>query len=123
MQRYKKIVDEICGEYWMESKEGRDAGYGVACMLAFLNGINVSVEDIAKHLNVERKDLKDPFDRLLRCGCFSSKFDAFSDDALNFKGFREGIVTYENWTEEQSVKNAWGHIAGIADGNIERNLF
>lgn len=123
LERYNKIIEDTCGEHWKESKEGRDAGYGVGCMLAFLNGINVSIEDMSKHLFVDKKDLKDPFERLLRCGCFSDNFYAVADDALNFKSFREGIVTHENWTENNSIRNAWCHIAGIADGNIERNLF
>lgn len=123
LERYDKIIEKICGEYWKESRTGRDAGHGVACMLAFLNGVSVTLEGMEKHLNVDRKDIKDPFERLLRCGCFSSKFNAFEDDALNFKGFREGIVTYEKWAEDQSVINAWCHIAGISDGNIDRNLF
>lgn len=123
LERYDKIIEKICGEYWKESKEGRDAGYGVACMLSFLNGTNVTIEDMAKHLKIDRKEIKDSFERLLKCGCFSSNFNAFEDDALNFKGFREGIFTYEKWGEDQSVINAWCHIAGMADGNIYRNLF
>lgn len=123
LERYNKIIEHTCGEYWKESKQGRDAGYGVSCMLAFLNGANVTPEDMAKHLNIDKKEIKESFERLLRSGCFSDSFNAAQDDALNFKGFREGIVTYENWTEKQSVINAWCHIAAIADGSIERNLF
>jgi len=123
IERYNKIIKNICGEYWKENKDGRDAGYGVACMLAFLNGVSVSIEEMSKHLLVGGKELKDPFDRLLRCGCFSRGFNAAEDEALNFKGFRSGIVTYENWTEDQSVRNAWCSVAGIADGSTERNLF
>jgi len=123
LDRYIKIINKLCGEYWKESREGRDAGYGVACMLAFLNGISPNADEMSAHLGVDKKDIKIPFDRLYKTGCFSSKFNAVEDDALNFKGFREGILTYENWAEDQSVINAWCHIAGIADGNIERNLF
>lgn len=123
LDRYIKIINKLCGEYWRESREGRDAGYGVACMLAFLNGISPTTEKMSAHLGVDKKDIKVPFDRLHRTGCFSSKFNAIEDDALNFRGFREGAVVYDGWTEDKSVINAWCHIAGIADGNIERNLF
>ena len=122
LERYEEVIKEICGENWFSNRVDRDGGYGVACMYAFLNGVNPKLESMASHLGLAKSEIKAPFVNLLVAGYFSNTFDARNDEALNLKGFRAGILTHEFWSESQSKYNAWCHVAGVASGLIERNI-
>ena len=52
--QYEVSVQDCCGANWREvSAEEKDGGYGVACMLAFLNGCQPYLEDLARWLTTE----------------------------------------------------------------------
>lgn len=105
--KYEDVVRKVCGDGWRAvSKEERDGGYGVACVVAFLRGVRPSVADLASHLQVSSDEILPAHTRLLRNGVFSSRFNAKRDQAL-----------LSNLAEEEAQR-AWAHIAALAGGFI-----
>ena len=111
----KAFVDEICcSETWETgSQEERDMGFGVACMQAYLIGIKPMLGEFQSYLEVDAKDIQPAFQRMLQCGLFSKAFNARGDAALNIKPNKKKSIT--------DIRCAWGHVAGLAMGIINRN--
>ena len=110
--RYEKLVQKYCGPNWRDL-EGPEkmGGFGVACMLAFIDGkVDANVDAIAGHLEVTPSEIQVPFVNLLRSGLFYNEFNARNDVALNGNDTRTNVLC------------AWGHVAGIAGGLIFRNM-
>jgi hypothetical protein len=109
--KYEDIVINVCGEDWQEvNSPEREGGFGVACLLAYMNGADASAESISKHLGVAIIDIQLSYSRLMRAGLFSQEFNAREDKWLLGKG-----------SETQSLC-AWCHIAAIAGDIIYRNF-
>ena len=121
--KYEKLVAEICGDNWARaSYEEQEGGYGVAMLVAFMEGTNPSMPELAKAINVPISDrISRAYDRMLRSGLFSSGFDAKNDKELNGVGFSsdyDGRVA--RWSNKSASKHAWCNVAGIASGFIIR---
>ena len=108
--KYEKLVQQYVGEHWRKtSLVDLESGYGVACMLAFLSGVDSDAGAMADHLGVDFKDIQKPFGRLKRSRVFSERFDAKKDKALNGDAPRTEVLC------------AWGHIGGIASDIVYRS--
>ena len=102
-------------ELFLQAMAERQGAVGVACVLAYLNGVKASVGDIAKHLSVSPAEVEKPFRRLLINGVFSSKREIAEDSSI--VGGVEGTVEAHFYrSKEDKMKLAWGTIAGLAAG-------
>jgi hypothetical protein len=105
--KYEEVVRRICGDTWKtESKEERDGGYGVACVLAFMRGVRPSLADLSSHLQVTTEEIAPAHLRLTRNGVFTSRFNAKRDSSLQM-----------NLSQDESQR-AWAHIAALSGGFI-----
>ena len=124
--RYEDTIKRICGDDWnVASIEERDGGYGVACVMAVLDGANSNTEEIAYTLLAVREDeepseeavkelaklIEVPYRRLGASGIFSKRFNLRRDKCLN--GF----------STPHDGRTAWCHIAGIASGYIGQGYY
>lgn len=119
--KYLDVVEHVCGKTWKETEEEEQGGYGVACMIAFLKGVEPNLQNMADHLNVEKYKLKKAFVRLTGNGLFSDKCNAKKDRELLGKGFSDSSLHMSIWTEDDAYRAAWCHIAAIAGGFITRS--
>ena len=107
--KYEEIVLQICccdNDWRNNSEEERDSVYGVAIMMAFLDGCRPMIEDLSKSLNVEVTEMEVAFRRLQASGMFSMKFNARRDRCLN------------GYSSAQDGRTAWSFIAGISSGYV-----
>ena len=121
--KYNEVVCNICGDNWESGPyEEREGGYGVACMLAYLNGAKPTIEDISDHLGVKEKVIRVPFYRLLESGLFSKSFNARNDPTLIGDGRTETSKHLEKddytFTVSDSIQAAWCQIAAVAGGLV-----
>jgi hypothetical protein len=112
--KYEDTVRTIfCTDAWRDlGEDERDGGYGVACVMAFVDGgIRANVDDIAYYLDADPLDIEVPFRRLAASGVFSMRFNARKDKALN------------GYDTPNEGKSAWCHIAAIAQGWIGQGYY
>ena len=109
--KYEDIIRKICGETWRDNQDEFDGGYGIACVMAFLDGAMPVIEDIAKFLDADPLDVEIPFRRLQATGIFSKRFNGRRDKCLN------------GWSSAQDGRTAWCHIAAIASGWIGQGYY
>ena len=109
LTEYEKNVQKYCGNDWRTtSVDDKNGGYGIACVIAYLDGTEPIAADLAKKMATSPDDIIEAFENLKCAGVFSEEFDAREDDALKGdKGQREFDL-------------AWGQIAGIASGLVYR---
>ena len=110
MLKYRDIVNNICNDGWENNEADKYGGYGVACLLAYMNGASPEAASIANHLNVETESIKIPFSRLAKAGVFARGFDARNDKALLGQ------------LGDAESRCAWCHVAGIASDAIYRHF-
>ena len=109
-------VAVLCGEGWNEVSDiDTEGGYGVACMLAYVEGVRPDLKSLSDATGVLEEDLKTPFYRMLQSGLFSKTFNARGDAALLCS---EGVDKEKRMI---SWRCAWGHVAAVACGIIQRN--
>ena len=116
----KAFVDVMCRKNWEDTPEDKNAGVGVACMQAYLNGIKPAVKELAEFLKVDPKDLECPFQNLLQSGMFSKSFNARGDLSLNLDPKKKRKEKDAN-NMLRDMYCAWGHVAAISAGLIVRN--
>jgi len=121
--KYEDVVQSVCGKGWKSDFEGdKDAGYGVAMMIAFLKGVTPDLGSLSTHLEIPPLELVRSFSKMLRCNIFEEKNK--SDNELIGNGFSEtafhNSFSKKYWTKEKAYACAWGYIAGIASGAIDR---
>jgi hypothetical protein len=121
--KYEDVVQSVCGKGWRSDSENeKDAGYGVAMMIAFLKGTTPDLVNLSTHLEIPSLELVRSFSRMLRCGMFEEKNKR--DNELIGNGFSETVFhndfSKKYWTVEKAYVCAWGYIAGIASGSIDR---
>jgi hypothetical protein len=113
--KYDKEVRYVCGDDWRsQSQEERDGGFGVAMMVAYLQGASPNYEDIASSLGLSPREAAEasiPFRRLQVSGMFSDEFDALSDQALAGNA------------SDVDVRTAWCQVAGTASGWLGTGTF
>lgn len=119
--KYNDIVDSVCGSSWRNTDEERDGGMGVACMVAFLKGVDPNMKKIAEHLEIEPRRIKKAFVRLSSNGLFNNKFNARENKELLGKGISDTSMHMDCWTEDDAYRAAWCHVAAIASGFISRS--
>ena len=102
--QYEEIVEKFCGRNWSNSPDERNAGIGVACVLAFIEGTEPKIEDIAKTLKMKENDIEPAMNNLLANGIFGKYFNAKKDP----------VLLGQKTTKEAEI--AWCYIAGIAGG-------
>jgi len=106
--KYDETVACICGDNWKTLEDEKHGGYGVACLLAFMAGVEPNAKSIAEHLSIEEEKIRIAFIKIEKAGLFSRAFDACHDKwLLGLDGDRESQC-------------AWGYVAGIALGHIYR---
>lgn len=124
--KYEDIINDICGDEWLfDSSESINGGYGVAMMLAFLEGVAPKIDIFSRDLQIPKELLLDSYNNLLKSGMFSKNFNAKNDPVL--KGLKFSVdsnyrVEERLWTIEKASVNAWCHIAAVASGVIDRNI-
>ncbi len=115
-KKLQEEVDVLCGEEWDAGDDvDIEGGHGVACMLAYLEGIKPDLRSLSSKIDVAEEDLKVPFHRMLQSGLFSKTFNARGDRALLCS---EGVDKEKRMI---SWYCAWGHVAAVASGIIQRN--
>jgi hypothetical protein len=112
--KFEDTVRSICGVDWRKAcLDEQDGAFGVAIMIAFLEGCRPKLDDLVAFLELtpeeeEAKVLDAPFRRLQTSGSF---FNARRDRALN------------GWEGAQDGRTGWCHIAAIASGVIGAGYF
>jgi len=116
-EEVKAFVDVICGDNWENvSREDRNAGYGVACMQAYITGTKPTLYELSEYLEIPRNELRESFSRLLQSGMFSRAFNARGDRYLDLDSRKS------KRSHNSSMKFcAWGYVGGIASGLVARN--
>jgi hypothetical protein len=124
--KYEDVVESVCGNSWNKSSiEEMQGGYGVAMMIAFMKGEAPVLNGLSRAIDVNKRDLDLPYQRLLMTGMFSKNFDAKGDLELLGKGFSATAIYIKDkkfWVEDGAYRNAWAHVAAIASGFIDRNI-
>lgn len=111
-QEYEDIIRKICllGDWREADQPEKDGAVGVAIILAYLKGVRLDIDDVSRHLGLDRNLVEVPFRRLLTNGVFSQKYNLKEDTALLGKK-----KTY--WqTSAEYTRNAWCVLAGISAG-------
>jgi hypothetical protein len=121
--KYEKLVSEICGDNWTRASfEEQEGGYGVAMLMAFIEGATPSLPELAKALNIPISErVSKAYDRMVRSGLFSIGFNARKDKELNGIGFcsdRDGRIP--TWSNKDASKSAWCQVAAVASGILYR---
>jgi len=102
---YENMIETICTEHWKDNEVEKDGGLGVACVLAYMKGVKPKLEDLARHLKLDPKDIERPFNRLLVNGIFNAEsYNARNDKALLGK------------TDPRTSRTAYCILAGISSG-------
>lgn len=102
-------------EDYEQSVAERKGAIGVAITLAYLSGVNASIGEMSRHLNISPSNIEAPFRNLLVNGVFSSRQDIRADDKLN--GSAEPFYSGQFYrTQSDQMKLAWCTIAGLASG-------
>lgn len=117
---YEDIVQVICGKNWRsESEESKHGGYGVSMTIAFLKGATPDLANLSSHIKTPASELVKPFSRLLRGDVFNS--NTKKDLELIGVGINTTLL-YDTkyWNKEKSYACAWGYIAAIAAGIVDR---
>ena len=114
--KVKNEVNVLCGEGWDEQGDADiNGGYGVACMLVYLEGTKPDLRSLSAQIGMPEEDLRIPFHRMLQSGLFSKTFNARGDRALLCSGGVDKEKRMISW------RCAWGHVAAVAAGIIQRN--
>ena len=121
--KYEDVVQSVCGKGWRSgTEEDRDAGYGVAMMIEFLKGTAPDLNSMSSNLGIPSLELVKSYSRMLRCDMFEEKNK--NDNELIGNGFSETAFhndfSKKYWTPEKAYSCAWGYVAGIASGAIDR---
>jgi len=106
---YEKIVRIVCGGDWNGSSstpDDRDGGFGIAMVLAYLQGSNSRLGDLSKAIGIPAYSLETAYKRLQINGIFSPRSSILDDPILKFGGSNN----------DNSSIRAWCHIAGLASG-------
>ncbi len=107
---YEETLGRICGDDWRATPlDEREGAYGVALMMAFMDGSRPTPDELSKVLELdveEQKEVEVPFRRLQVSGSFSPRFNARRDRGLN------------GWAGAQEGRTAWCHVAATASGWI-----
>lgn len=117
-KEYEGSSKAICrlSDWKHASKEDREGFIGVACVLAYMNGIKANVYDLSKHLQIPPYEIDVPFKRLLVNGIFSSGHDIKNDEVIlgTCKDLKvsDGIT----FVSEDRMRWAWCWLAGVAAG-------
>ena len=116
--KYDDIVQTVCGKGWKSvSYEEKEGGYGVAMVLAFLEGVSPDLSSFSNHLGVMSSDLVSPFSRLANNGVFAPK--TAEDTELTGSGFSStSDYVKKYWTKEKAFTHAWCNIAAVASGIV-----
>jgi hypothetical protein len=111
------------GKGWLDGDNAtRDAGIGIACMLAYIDGCKPTLSDLAEVLKIDAKIIEKSYVRLLRSGMFSYAYNARNDDILLGRDITNSCKCVRERTVYWDSVAAWCHVAGVAAGLIERNI-
>jgi hypothetical protein len=108
--KYEDKVRRVCGDSWNSktaSISDREGGIGVACVVAFLHGVNPTPDNLCRHLNISIEELYPPFSRLYHYGAFTFQ---------NLKKDSDIVSKSTDKTADHASQLAWCHLAGIASG-------
>ncbi|MFW6173371.1 MAG: hypothetical protein ACOC5T_06465 [Elusimicrobiota bacterium] len=123
LKEYETVVEKICGENWKgEGRQTRQAAYGIAIMLAYINGVELTLNSMSDHLDIDLSSLRHSFARLQQSGIFIDVVNIKSDKPLLGCGYSDTGVRIDDFSSEEASRNAWCHVAGIASGAINRNF-
>jgi hypothetical protein len=112
--KYENNVKEICGDNWRETDSNeRDGGYGVAMMIAFLNGARPNLDDFSRHLKVEISEIETAYRRLQSNGVFTPSYNAKNDP----------VLLGEHDIEPIEIRAAWAIVAGQASGFVGQGYY
>lgn len=137
--RYSDLVADFCGSDWESKESERNGGIGVACVRAYLAGVEPDTEQMARHLGLQKEDVDVPLRRLIVNRVFSADFNLRFDPLMktgedSFNLFLEkrrtaidpaeskGIYVFDSAFSslddeyQHSIYNAWCIVAGIAGG-------
>lgn len=109
---YARIVTDICGDRWASldsPTDERDGGYGVAMVLAHLNGVRASLNEFSTFLRVPPFVLETSYKRLQLNGIFSPQSFVRGDPLLRGE-------SSDDYEDAMACHRAWCHIAGLASG-------
>jgi hypothetical protein len=112
--KYENRVREICGDEWRTTEANeRDGGYGVAIMVAYLNGARPTLDDMSRHLRVDIEEIEIAFRRLQANGVFLPDYDTRNDLA----------ILEDNSVDPVEIRTAWATIAGQASGFVGQGYY
>lgn len=108
---YEQVVRVICGDNWSSSENSqdeRDGAFGVAMMLAYLQGVPARLSDLSRTIDVPSYLLEMAYKRLQINGLFSPRSWVLSDPLLRMSG--------NNTKTMYDSLYAWCYIAGMSSG-------
>lgn len=108
---YEQVVRVICGDNWANSEmsqDDRDGGFGVAMILAYLQGVSPRLTDLSRTIDVPPYLLETAYRRLQINGLFSPRSFVLSDPLFHYEG-NDPQTMYD-------ALYAWCFIAGYASG-------
>lgn len=109
---YQSFIEKVCCcEKSKMNDAERDGYWGVACIMACINGVDTSVNRISEHLGVDRNFIERPFRRLAYA-------DYLQDDIIKNDQILKSSCGKKNKLNDDEVRNAWCIVAGIASGFI-----
>lgn len=111
---YEQVVRVICGDDWAspdKTADERDGGFGVAIIMAYIDGVPCRLQDLSRALDTPPYLLEMAYKRLQMNGLFSSRswvlndqdLLSYGDNNLNINGMYKCL-------------RAWCFIAGMASG-------
>jgi len=116
MTKYANIVGDICGISWdrlnksilPDGLEAERYGWiGVSCVIAYMKGVQPTIEAMAKHFGVSLNDVDAPMHRLHRNKIFDKKNDIRQDPIFLGKDI-DSMIT----------RRAWCHVAAVSSGFV-----
>ncbi len=121
IKKYESVLKDICNVgdlYYLRGREWEGC-IGVACILAYMDGVPATVSSMAKHLGFSpfKRSLESAFERLKVNGVFGSEYNVRQDTVL--KGEKGNFNLRNKFVDSKHLPElAWCSIAGIASGYI-----
>ncbi|MFA5599856.1 MAG: hypothetical protein WDA06_04590 [Phenylobacterium sp.] len=117
--KYAELVEQICGRGWANaSDDERNGGYGVAMVIAYMNGAKPDLDSLSFHVGVPATQLAKAFARLNQNNMFDDSVK--NDVELGANAVSPTASTISKWSLIDASRCAWSHVAGIASGYIDR---
>jgi len=105
--KHEDLVEHYCSRSWKDNPAERAGGLSVACVFAYINGIDADIRALSFDLDVAPDIVAPVFRRLQNNGLFDGSRNARKDNAL-----------LGNVVDPMTTTRAWCNVAGIGAGYV-----